>query len=571
MRSARGNPAPGSRAWRAGLVVATVLLGYPVLSGKAVSGAQTLRRAAASLERVMLVGMGDSLTHGTMDAANNAVASQNAYLQKVADRLATVTKLRFRQPLYDIEENRLQPFALPTNLGVDGADSFSIEGLRYHKRAGTTEDVPGADLLSSKTFPFQLESDYQKVLFPINLLAGQPVSQIDAAVWQLTEGARRTRTGKAIGVLWIGNNDSSGAALGTGGTPERQPVPFDQIKGELPPLLRLLMRFGVRTGQVSFEPYTQASIEQVLTDVDDFDAQFNHVLDRLQDETAGSEADVQWLVVTLPYYSSVGYLMDSEDLEYYLRKFNPAYAVPPSFKRVAPDGQPITNPLQGDRVALLTFGFMVALIGSGHSVAEVNAVLETPTGAQRDGMVLSESEQQFIRTRIDAFNASIAAAVAAHGPDMHLVDVGGTLNSVLTGQTPVVIGGQQISRKWTRGGSFSLDGVHPGYLGQAFIANLVLQEIGARFGWSVAPYDLAQIRATDPYVDHDGDGWSVGPPETAPGFAELLGVLTDPDDADDAVQATVPADIWERIAGVLIQQFRTRPALAREADRLGLP
>jgi hypothetical protein len=493
------------------------------------------------------------------------VATENADLQKVADKLALATKLRFRQPLYDLQEKRVQPFGLPTNLGVDGADSFTIEGLRYHKRAGTTEDLPGADLVSSKSLPFQLESDYEKVLFPINLLAGKPVSQIDAAVWQLTEGVRLARSQKAVGVLWIGNNDSSSAALGTGGTPERQPIPFDQIKSELPPLLRALLRFAQRSGEISFEPYTQASIAQVLTDVDDFDAQFNHVLDRLQAETAGSSAEIHWYVVTLPYYSSVGYLIDSDDLEYYIRKFDPGYSVPASFKRVG------ANPTSGDRVALLTFGFMMSLIGTGHSVAEVNAVLETPQGVQRDGMVLSESEQQFIMARIDAFNASIAAAVAARGPNVHLVDVGGTLNQVLTGQTPIVIDGHQISRRWTRGGSFSLDGVHPGYLGQAFIANILMADFGGQFGWDLPPYDLSAVRAADPYVDHDGDGWSVGPPEVPPGFAELLAVLTDPDDADPAAQATIPADIWERIAGILIKQFRTNPVLAREADRLGLP
>src|SRR6185436_9651755 len=209
--------------------------------------------------------------------------------------------------------------------------------------------------------------------------------------------------------------------------------------------------------------------------------------------------------------------------------------VPPSFKRVAPDGQPITNPLQGDRVALLTFGFMLSLIGSGHSVAEVNAVLESAPGVQRDGMVLSESEQQFVRARIDAFNASIAAAVATHGPNVHLVDVGGVLNTVLTGQTPVVIDGHQISRKWTRGGSFSLDGVHPGYLGQAFIANEVIAALNSAFGFGAATYDLAQVRAGDPYIDRDGDGWASGPPQTPPGIAELLFLLTDPDDTNAAV------------------------------------
>jgi hypothetical protein len=543
---------------------------YPVLYGEGATRVGALRRAAAALDRVLLVGMGDSLTHGTMDATNNQVASQNAYLQKVADKLREATRLRFRQPFYDIDEKRLQPFAVPTNLGVDGADVFSIDGLRYHKRGGTTENVPTTDFLAEKKWPFLLQDDYDKVLFPINLLAGRPVSQIDAAVWQMTQGAQRARSQKALGILWIGNNDSSGAALGTGGSPERQPIPFDQIASELPRGLRLLMRFGQRTGQVSFEPYTQASIESVLTDAADFDAQFNHVLDRLTTETAGSVAEVHWLVVTLPYYSAVGYLIDSDDLEYYLRKFDPAYTVPASFKRVAPAGQPIADATQGDRVALLTFGFMVSLMATGHTVAEVNDVLEGPDGLQRDGMVLSEAEQQFIMARIDSYNAAIQAAAAGH-PNVHVVDVGGTLNAVLTGQVPVIVDGHEISRKWTRGGSFSLDGVHPGYLGQIFIANLLLQEIGTRFGWSLTPYDLSQARAADPYVDHDGDGWSVGPPQAAAGFAELLSVLTDPDDTDAAVDAQIPPDIWERIAALLIGQFRLNARMAREADRLGLP
>jgi hypothetical protein len=522
------------------------------------------------MDRVLLVGMGDSLTHGTMDATNNQVATQNAYLQKVADKLGLISRLGFRQPFFDITEKRLQPWKLPTNLGVDGADVFSIDGLRYHKRAGTTLDVPTPDFLADENLPFRLKDDYDKVLFPINLFAGQPVSQIDAAVWQLTTGAQLTRAEKAVAVLWIGNNDSSGAALGTGGSPDRQPVPFAQIASELPRGLRLLMRFGQRTGQVSFEPYTQASIEGVLTDVADFDAQFNHVLDRLTAETAGSRADVQWLVVTLPYYSAVGYLIDSDDLEYYLRKIDPSYTLPASFKRVAPPDQPITNATQGDRVALLTFGFMLSLMSTGHTVAEVNDVLEAPDGHQRDGMVLSEAEQQFIMARIDAFNAVIQAAVAARGPNMHVVDVGGILSSVLTGQTPVVIGGHPINRKWTRGGSFSLDGVHPGYVGQAFIANILIEQMNARFGWGLSTYNLAAVRAADPYMDHDGDGWAVGPPQAGPGFSELLSLLTDPDDTDASVQGQIPADIWERISRILIGQFRVNAVMAREADRLGV-
>ena len=559
-------------ARRAAVGAAALALGAVLPAAVSEGGlARPARRVGAALERVLLVGIGDSLTHGTMDAANYALASQNAYLQKVADKLGEVTRLRFRQPLYDLQEKRLAPYSIPTNLAVDGADVFSIEGLRYHKRGGTPTDVLTTGYLADKALPFQFKDDYDKVLYPINLLAGKDVSQVDAAVWQLTTNAQLTRAQKALVVIWIGNNESSGAALGTGGAPERQPIPFAQIKGELPRALRLLMRFAEQSGEISFAPYTQASIAQQLTEVPDFAAQLGHVLDRLAAESAGSPADVEYLLVTLPYYSSIGYLIDSEDLEFYLRKYDPSYTVPPSFKRVAPQGQPITNPTQGDRVALLTFGMMLSLMATGHPAAEVNTVLENADGTQNDGMVLAEAEQAFIMQRIDAYNAAIFSAAAARGPKVHVVDVGAMLNQVLTGQTPVVVDGLQVSRKWTRGGSFSLDGVHPGYLGQAFIANAVIEALNTSFGFGAATYDLSQVRAADPYADRDGDGWASGPPEVPPGIAELLFLLTDPDDTNAAVQAQIPPDIWARIAGILIGQFRLNAALSAEADRLGLP
>ncbi len=38
-----------------------------------------------------------------------------------------------------------------------------------------------------------------------------------------------------------------------------------------------------------------------------------------------------------------------------------------------------------------------------------------------------------------------------------------------------------------------------------------------------------------------------------------------------AVQAQIPADVWDRIAAILIGQFRGNARLAADADRLGLP
>ena len=425
-------------------------------------------------------------------------------------------------------------------------------------------------LLCNRVLLLGNADDYDKVLYPINLLAGKPVSQVDAAVWTLTEGVKLQRASRAIGVLWIGNNDSSLAALGGGGAnPQFEPIPFDQVKSELKPGLRYLLRFGQQNGSVSFAPYSQAAIERNLTDLSDFSAQFDHLLGRLTNETAGSSADIDWLVFTLPYYSAVGYLIDSEDLEFYLRKFDASYTVPASFKRVAAPGDPITNPLQGDRVSLLTFGFMVSLMATGHSVAEVNAVLDDG-GQQQDGLVLSESEQQFIMSRIDGFNAAIQSVAAGYGPKVHVVDVGGYLNRALTGQTPVFAGGRQLTRKWSRGAGFSLDGVHPSYTGQSLIANYVLQQINQIFSLSAPVYDLDQVIASDPYADQDGDGWVPGPNDPAQGITQLLFLLRDPDDSDATKQVQIPADVWDQISAILLHQLLGIPALAKEAQRVGI-
>ncbi|MEW6219352.1 MAG: hypothetical protein AB1634_07430 [Thermodesulfobacteriota bacterium] len=557
---------PSRIAFRSILPAAIVLLVLLLGAGPA-SGAQ-----AANLRprRVALIGIGDSLTHGTMDATNNAIHTANAYLQKVAVALASETPLAFRQPFFNVAEKRLTPFLLPTNLGVDGADIFSLAGLLYGKRVGAPASLPSRDLLADRLLPRLLRDTYDKVLYPINLFAGAPTSQVDAAVWLLQDWAAVAHLERSLVVLWAGNNDSSLAALGGGGAnPSFQPFPFAAVKDLLKPGLRLLLAFGEAQGAVSFAPFTQAAIERNLTESADFAAQYAAVVDRLQAAAAAAPVPVDLVLVTLPYYSAVGYLMDSEDLEYYLRKIDPGYTVPPTFKRVAPSGQPVTDFLPGDRVSLLTFGMLYAMLATGHSAAEVNAVLERD-GMQADGLVLAEAEQQLIMARIDAFNSIIQAQAASRGPFVHLVDVGGVLNGALTGQTPVVVDGRQMSRKWVRGGAFSLDGVHPGYTGQAFIANLVVERLNAILGLAAPLHDLPAILAGDPYVDQDGDGWASGPAIAASGITSLLYLFKDPDDADPAVEPAIPADVWGRISDVLLAEILGIPAVREEASRRGL-
>ena len=551
------------RSWRRHLL-AFVCLGGVLLA--AVSLRTSVAQAASSAW--VLIGLGDSLTHGTMDAHNNALNTASAYLQRVRNALVQRIPVRFSQPFLDENGDRATPLHTPTNVAVDGEDSFSIDGFDYYKRAGTPDSELDPGLLADKALPRDFEDLHDKVLYPINVLAGQPVSQMQSVEWLLTSGMPSAGLDKAIIVYWVGNNDSSTSALGSGGAnPMFLPLPVEQLTPVLPGLSALL-KLGETLGILSFDPYSPSAIDRNLTALGDFADQQIELLTRLVNAAAGVERHI--FVLTLPYYSAVGYLFDSEDLEYYLKKVNPAYSVPPSFARVAPPDEPITDPLKGDRISLLTFGMMYALLDSGFSVSHVNGVLEE-NGQQRDGMVLSEAEAAEIMSRIDGFNATLRTLANSVGPHVHVVDIGPYLSDVLTGKIDLVIGGRTMSRKWIRGNAFTFDGVHPGYTGQAFIANYVLERINAVMGIDAPLASLPAVLDTDPYIDRDGDGWAPGPNYQNEGIGEVLFLFKDPNDNNPAAQVDLPEDVWEQIARALIKDvLRTAPALRPEAERLGL-
>ena len=127
--------------------------------------------------------------------------------------------------------------------------------------------------------------------------------QLDAAKWLLVRKAPRAGIEHAIGLLWIGNNDSSLAALGTGGSnPMYQPMPFDVVKSELKPALRLLLAFGERAGVLSFEPYTQAAIERNLTEIIDFEEQYALIVEKLETAINSSTVDTNLFLMTLRWW-----------------------------------------------------------------------------------------------------------------------------------------------------------------------------------------------------------------------------------------------------------------------------
>lgn len=495
----------------------------------------------------LLIAIGDSLTHGTMNGTNNQVNTLNGYLQRVAEQLAAEQPLRFAQPLFSIEGERIDPTLVPTNLGVDGADSFTAEGYRYYKRAGVEESYIDPEYVCAATWPAQLDARYEKVIYPLNLLARAPATQIDG-VEQLLQRNAAPGNGPSAVIYWLGNNDSSLASLGWGGLhPTYVPIPFRQIAPELDPQLSALLAAAESVGELSFEPYRRQTLLNNLTDLDDLTAQANHLLDRIAATPRGAGRDV--FVVSLPYYSAVAYLMDADDIEFFMRKLAPDYQLPSSFARVRAG-----EPFSGDRVSLFTWGMMYALLSTGATLDKVNSVLEV-NGRQADGLVMSEAESALIRERIDGFNGALAQAAQAHGPDFHFVDIGGYINTVFSGDSSVYVGGDEITRRWGRGGAFSLDGVHPGYTAQALIANEMLAAMAQLWGGVDGRADLEAIHASDPYADHDGDGWVSGPDYPGYGVTDLLYMFLDPDDSDPQQQASLPDDVWARISAALLAEI----------------
>ena len=149
-----------------------------------------------------------------------------------------------------------------------------------------------------------------------------------------------------------------------------------------------------------------------------------------------------------------------------------------------PNGQVITligpnGPLQAGDFVLLTASAEIAQgrglpagIGTGQPLS--------------DAAVLSAAEAAAIQDRINHYNATITAVVNERGAAF--VDVNAALRQLAT--TGVHVGGITYSSSFLTGGIFGYDGVHPGAFGYAYVANLFIDAINAKFGGDIPEVDL---------------------------------------------------------------------------------
>ncbi|HEU4791185.1 MAG TPA: G-D-S-L family lipolytic protein [Flavobacterium sp.] len=111
-----------------------------------------------------------------------------------------------------------------------------------------------------------------------------------------------------------------------------------------------------------------------------------------------------------------------------------------------------------------------------------------------DKHVLIASETEEVKIATDAYNITIAAIAESKG--LAFVDAKSAMAQLAT--TGVRFGNFQMTASYVTGGAFSLDGVHPSPRGYAYIANLFVNAINAKYGATLRNVDLSQYQIQYP-------------------------------------------------------------------------
>ena len=100
------------------------------------------------------------------------------------------------------------------------------------------------------------------------------------------------------------------------------------------------------------------------------------------------------------------------------------------------------------------------------------------TYPMEDKYILVPSEINELKVATDAYNVTIKAQADAHG--LAFVDANAILSQINSGG--ILADTYTLTSAFVTGGVFSLDGVHPGPRGYAFIANKFLEAINLQYG-----------------------------------------------------------------------------------------
>lgn len=113
-----------------------------------------------------------------------------------------------------------------------------------------------------------------------------------------------------------------------------------------------------------------------------------------------------------------------------------------------------------------------------------------------DQYVLVPEETLEIKTRTAQFNAIIAANVAASNNRLALADVNTAFNNFVSTRGAIMNGIMLTPSITPPYAGFSEDGVHPNGRGYAFLANIFIEAINAKFGSTIPKANITKYRGT---------------------------------------------------------------------------
>lgn len=112
-----------------------------------------------------------------------------------------------------------------------------------------------------------------------------------------------------------------------------------------------------------------------------------------------------------------------------------------------------------------------------------------------DKYILTSTEVTEIRTRTTAFNNIIKGAVESNSR-LALADVNATFSALVTATAEVKSGVTITPTLAPPTGAFSEDGIHPNSRGYAYVANVFINAINAKFGSTIPQVNLGLYKGT---------------------------------------------------------------------------
>jgi hypothetical protein len=111
-----------------------------------------------------------------------------------------------------------------------------------------------------------------------------------------------------------------------------------------------------------------------------------------------------------------------------------------------------------------------------------------------DNWVLSKEEVEEVRIATDAYNATIESVANEKG--LAMVDTKTILTQLANGG--IIDNSFTLTSTYVTGGTFSLDGIHPSPRGYAFISNMFIDAINAKYGSNMQGVNLGDYRILYP-------------------------------------------------------------------------